>query len=256
MTAPVRIDIADRIATITIDRPDALNAINNDVMRALAEAVGRAEDGAGAIIVTGAGKAFVAGADIGQMVDLTAPEAEAFSRAGQQVFQQLADFHGPVIAAVNGYALGGGLELALACDIIVAAEGAKMGLPEVTLGVVPGFGGTQRLPRRVGPGHAKRLLLTGQSVHGEEALRIGLADVVVPAEALMPAARAIAIAALRNGPVAVREAKRLVDEGAAMDLWDAVSLEAATFGAIFDTADRKEGMQAFLEKRKAGFRGE
>ena len=249
----VRVDQTEGVATITIDRPEALNALNSDVLDAVHQAVVGLTGDVGAIVVTGAGKAFVAGADIAEMVDLSPEEAAAFSRRGQAAFQALQDFPGPTIAAVNGFALGGGLELALACDILIAGERAKLGLPETTLGVIPGFGGTQRLPRRVGPGIAKKLMFTGQMVDADEALRIGLADAV--AEDALEAAQAIARAALKNGPLAVARCKQLIDQGADMPQSQAISAEADAFGDLFATKDRREGMQAFLAKRKPEFQG-
>ena len=257
MSDVLQVDMAGGIATLTVHRPDALNALNSEVLEAFLAAVQGLPDDVRAIIITGAGdKAFVAGADIAEMKDYSPKQAEAFSRRGGEAFHALRGFPGPVIAAVNGFALGGGLELALACDIIVAADSAKLGLPETTLAVIPGFGGTQTLPRRVGPGHAKRLLMTGAMVDADEARRIGLVDVVVPASDLMQTAITMAGKALRNGPLAVEEAKRLVDEGAHMDLMEAIVLESKAFGNLFGTADQKEGMEAFLEKRRPSFKGE
>ncbi|MEK6985336.1 MAG: enoyl-CoA hydratase-related protein [Candidatus Thermoplasmatota archaeon] len=247
--------IDNGIATLTINRPEALNALNADVLDVLHETVTGLHGKAKAIIVTGAGKAFVAGADISAMKDLGADEAREFSLAGQDALQVFADFPGPVIAAINGYALGGGLELAMACDILVASEKAVVGQPEVKLGVVPGFGGSQRLPRRTGPGVAKWLLMTGDSVKADEALRLGIVDKVVPHDTLLAEARKIAEAALVNGPLAVASVKRLVDEGLDLDLASALELEAEAFGAGFRTADQKEGMAAFLAKRKPAFAG-
>lgn len=246
---------ASGIATLTINRPEALNALNGEVLDALATAAKDLQGKAKAIIVTGAGKAFVAGADIGQMQALGQKEAQAFARRGQAVCQGIADFPGPVIAAVNGYALGGGLELAMACDILVASEKAVVGQPEVKLGVVPGFGGSQRLPRRTGPGIAKWLLMTGDSVKADEALRLGIVDKVVPHDALLAECRRIAEACLANGPLAIASAKKLVDRGLDVALPQALELEAKAFGESFVTTDQKEGMKAFLEKRKAGFTG-
>jgi enoyl-CoA hydratase len=243
------------VATLTINRPEALNALNAEVLEALTAAARDLKGKAKAIVVTGAGKAFVAGADISQMQGLGKAEAEAFARRGHQVGQALADFPGPVIAAINGYALGGGLELAMACDILVASEKAVVGQPEVKLGVVPGFGGSQRLPRRTGPGIAKWLLMTGDSVKADEALRLGIVDKVVPPDALLAECRKIAEACLANGPLAIASAKRLVDRGLDVSLQAALDLEVKAFGESFATADQKEGMNAFLEKRKAAFTG-
>lgn len=252
MEAPVVCTTANGIATITINRPHALNALNSAVLDGVRDAVTAVN--ADAIILTGAGeKAFVAGADIAEMVDLDGSAAEAFSRRGQDAFQTLADFPGPTVAAINGFALGGGLEVAMACDILIAGTNAKLGLPETTLGVVPGFGGTQRLPRRVGPGQAKKLMFTGAIIDANEALRIGLVDAVDdnPVEA----AQKLLGKALRNGPIAVQTCKHLIDDGLEMDLDDAISMEAAAFGAVFETADKTEGMRAFLQKRKPSFEG-
>lgn len=249
------IHIDGRIATVTINRPEALNALNSETLDAIGAAAVNLAGKADAILLTGAGKAFVAGADIAEMKDYGPEEAEAFSRRGQVAFQALADFPGPVVVAINGFALGGGLEAALAGDILVASNRAKLGLPETTLAVVPGFGGTQRLPRRVGSGIAKKLLFTGGIIGAEEALRIGLVDEVCEPEALMDTCTGILEAALKNGPIAVRETKRLVNEGLNMALDDAISMEADAFGAIFGTEDQTEGMTAFLEKRKADFAG-
>lgn len=250
------VDLEDGIATLTVNRPKALNALNSEVLREIHAAAESLVGKARGILLTGAGgKAFVAGADIAEMKDYGPDEAGAFSRRGQAAFQALADFPGPVICAIPGFALGGGLELALSCDVLVAAESAKLGLPEATLGVVPGFGGTQRLPRRVGPGKAKQLLFTGEMVDAAEALRIGLVDLVVPADQLLETTRKLLEKASRNGPLAVAECKRLVDDGMDLPLMDAISMEASAFGDIFGTADQAEGMDAFLAKRRPMFRG-
>lgn len=245
------------IAQITINRPDALNALNAEVLGAIHETVDALEGKAKAIIVTGAGnKAFVAGADIAEMADFDAEAAAAFSRRGQAAFQALSDFPGPVVAAINGYALGGGLELALACDILIASEKAVLGLPEATLAVVPGFGGSQRLPRRVGPGLAKLLLMTGDQVKSDEARKLRLVDRVVPPDELLSEARSLVQKMLRNGPLAIQAAKRLVDEGIDKTLASGLEMEADAFGQMFGTADQGEGMHAFLEKRKPQFTGQ
>lgn len=246
---------ASGIATLTINRPEALNALNAEVLDAVVSAVRSLHGKARAVIVTGAGKAFVAGADIAQMQDLGPAEAEAFARRGHEAGKALEQFPGPVIAAINGYALGGGLELAMACDVLVASEKAVVGQPEVKLGVVPGFGGSQRLPRRTGPGVAKWLLMSGESVKADEALRLGIVDKVVPPEGLMAECRRIAELCLANGPLAVASVKTLVDLGLDLPLPEALDLEVKAFGAAFATQDQKEGMKAFLEKRKAAFTG-
>jgi enoyl-CoA hydratase len=243
------------IATLTVNRPGALNALNAEVLQAIAQAVGELAGKSKAIILTGAGKAFVAGADIAAMQNLDGDEAAAFARKGHKVAEAMADFQGPVIAAINGFALGGGLELAMCCDILIASDKAVVGQPEVKLGVVPGFGGSQRLPRRVGPGIAKWLLMTGESVKADEALRLGIVDRVVAHDQLVAECRKIAEACLANGPVAVSMVKHLVDDGLDMPLDEALELEADTFGDAFRTKDQKEGMKAFLEKRKPAFVG-
>lgn len=252
---PVKTAIDNGIATVTIDRPEALNALNQAVIEALVKTMQELRGKVKGVIVTGAGKAFVAGADIAAMKDLGGPEALAFAKFGQGFGAALAEFPGPVIAAVNGYALGGGLELAMACDIIVASEKAVVGQPEAKLGVVPGFGGSQRLPRRVGPGIAKWLLMSGESVKADEALRLGIVDKVVPHDTLLAECRSMLEKMTPNGPLAVAACKRLVDEGLETDLDSALGLEAQAFGASFTTHDQKEGMAAFLEKRKANFTG-
>ena len=243
------------IAVLTVNRPEALNALNGEVLDALKREVEALRGKAKAIIVTGAGKAFVAGADIAAMKALGREEAAAFARRGHAVGDAMAEFPGPIFAAINGYALGGGLELAMACDILVASDKAVVGQPEAKLGVVPGFGGSQRLPRRTGPGVAKWLLMSGESVKADEALRLGIVDRVVPHDTLLAECRAMAEKILANGPLATAWCKKLVDEGLETDLWEALEYEAETFGAAFATKDQKEGMAAFLEKRKANFTG-
>ncbi len=257
MSEPVVVtDIQDGIATITINRPEALNALNSAVLDGIRAAVEGVVGKAGAILLTGAGqKAFVAGADIAEMVDYGPEEAEAFSRRGQQAFQTLAHFPGPTVAAINGFALGGGLELAMACDVLIASETAKLGLPEATLGVVPGFGGTQRLPRRIGTGKAKQLMFTGQMVDAAEAHRIGLVDEVTSPDALEATCSKMLTKALRNGPLAIQHIKRLVDDGIDMPLDEGLSMEASAFGEVFGTEDQDTGMRAFLNKEKAQFKG-
>ncbi len=243
------------IATLTVNRPEALNALNAEVLSSIEAAAKDLVGKAKALIVTGAGKAFVAGADIAAMQGLGSEEAAAFARKGHAVGHALADFPGPVIAAINGYALGGGLELAMACDILIASDKAVVGQPEVKLGVVPGFGGSQRLARRTGPGIAKFLLMSGDSVKADQALAMGIVDRVVPHDTLMAEARKLAETILANGPLAVKFAKALVDDGLDLPLDEALELEADTFGDCFATADQKEGMAAFLAKRKAAFKG-
>jgi enoyl-CoA hydratase len=246
---------AQGIATLTVNRPEALNALNAEVLDALTTAAKDLVGKARAIIVTGSGKAFVAGADIAAMKDLDGDAASTFARKGHRLGEALADFPGPVIAAVNGYALGGGYELALACDIILASDKAVVGQPEVKLGVVPGFGGSQRLARRTGPGIAKLLVMTGDSIKMDLAPGMGLVDRVVPHDTLLAEAHKLATTILANGPLAVTFVKALVDDGLDLPLDEALELEADTFGDCFRTADQKEGMAAFLAKRKAAFTG-
>ncbi len=262
---PVTVEVDERgIATITINRPKALNALNEQVLDALHEALVelRSREDIRGIIVTGAGKAFVAGADIVHMVEfhprkrVHATLAAEFSRKGQRVFWDLERFPAPVIAAINGFALGGGLELAMACDILVASDKAVLGLPEARLGVIPGFGGSQRLPRRVGQGRAKLLLITGDQIKADQAERWGLVDEVVPHDELMDHVRGILSRVADNGPLAVQTVKRIVNKGAHLPLRDAIDREADAFGHIFETHDQREGMQAFLDKRDPKFKGE
>lgn len=249
-------DIDDKgIATLTINRPEALNALNAEVLDAVGATVKSLHGKAKGILVTGAGKAFVAGADIAAMATLTGEEAAMFSRKGQAAFGEFGEFPGPVVAAINGYAFGGGLELAMACDILVASDKASVGQPEVSLGVVPGFGGSQRLPRRVGPGVAKWLLMTGERIKADEALRLGIVDKVVPHDTLMTECRKILEQILAHGPLAVASVKKLVDEGLEAELWESLEYEAEVFGSSFRTADQREGMRAFLEKRRPAFTG-
>jgi enoyl-CoA hydratase len=251
------IETADRIATVTINRPDKLNALNGAVLSELAQAMSAlaSDDAVGAIIITGAGRSFVAGADIGEIASAPAAALEAFSRRGQEIFRAIERSRKPVIAAVNGFALGGGCELALACHVRVASTKAKFGLPEVKLGLIPGYGGTQRLPRLVGRGPALRLILSGETIDGAEAYRLGLADVLAEPEALMASARAFASGVLTNGPVAVARALEAVDAGLDRALDDGLVFEARLFGSLGDTRDMREGTQAFIEKRAAEFRG-
>jgi len=252
------IDIADEIAVVTINRPAALNALTVEVLEELAAAFAALQNNetVACVILTGSGpKAFVAGADIAAMQPLDAVSAVHFARLGHSVLNVIEKFPKPVIAAVNGFALGGGCELAMACDIRIAAENARFGQPEVNLGVIPGFGGTLRLTRLVGKGRAKELIFTGDMVDAQEAYRIGLANKVVAAEDLLAAARSMAVKIAAKGPVAVRFAKESVDNGLEMDLDRAGRFESDLFGLCFATADQKEGMQAFLEKRPAKFTG-
>ncbi len=249
--------IGDRIATITLNRPDKLNALNHVTISELGTAIAeaRADPLVGGIILTGAGRAFAAGADISEIKGLSAIEAQATSEFGQRVFRSIETSSKPVIAAVNGFALGGGCELAMACHIRIAAESAKFGQPEVKLGLAPGYGGTQRLPRLVGEGRALHLLLTGDTIDAAEALRIGLATRVVPAEELQTAARALMTQILANGPLALALTIDAVHRGFGMSLETGLTLESSYFGVLAASADAVEGTGAFLEKRQAHFVG-
>lgn len=248
----------DGVAVLTFNRPKALNALNSALLNELSEALDQVakDDSIKVLILTGAGeKAFVAGADISEMKDKTPLQAREFSRLGNEIFLKLENLPQPTIAAVNGFALGGGCELAMACDLRVASTTAKFGQPEVNLGIVAGFGGTQRLPRLVGAGIAKELLMTGEMIHAERAHQIGLVNHVVEFGDLLAKAQEIADRIKSKGQLAVRYSKQLVNEGMNMDLERALSLESESFGTLFGTEDRLEGMTAFLEKRQANFQG-
>lgn len=243
----------DHVAIATVNRPKALNALNSEVLNDLNTLLDEiaADPEIRVLVLTGSGeKAFVAGADIGEMSTLTKAEGEAFGKKGNDVFRKLETLPIPAIAAVNGYALGGGCELAMACDIRLCSDMAVFGQPETGLGITPGFGGTQRLARLVGPGMAKQLIYSARNIKADEALRIGLCNAVYPAEELMPAAEKLAETIAKNAPIAVRACKKAINEGLEMPMDEAVALEEKLFGSCFETADQKEGMQAFLEKRR------
>jgi len=257
----IKIAVDGAIATLTINREAALNALSSQVMSELTHAAGELEISSDVrcVIITGAGeKAFVAGADIAEMVELTPLQAQAFAEMGGALGNAIENSEKAWIAAVNGFALGGGCELALACDFIHASETAKFGQPEVKLGVIPGFGGTQRLPRRVGVAKAKELCMTGDVIGAAEALRIGLADAVWPQAELMTKVRDLATRIAANGPLAVAECKRLIHLGQSTTLEHALALEQRSFGLLFSTEDQREGMSAFLAKpkRAAQFKGQ
>jgi enoyl-CoA hydratase len=244
------------VCTITLNRPKSLNALNSATLRELTQAVREAADSSRALILTGAGeKAFVAGADIAEMAPMTPWSAREFSELGHVLTALLEDIPIATIAAVNGYALGGGLELAVACDMIYASENARLGLPEVTLGITPGFGGTQRLVRLVGKLRAKEIIFTGEMVDARQAEHIGLVNAVFPRQELLPHCRKVADKIATRGPLAIARAKRLVERGYDMPLRAANRQEAESFALLFDTQDRAEGMRAFLEKRPAKFVG-
>jgi enoyl-CoA hydratase len=250
-------EVKDGIGVIRLDRPDALNALNSDLLNELAAVLTELLSvDIHALVITGSGdRAFAAGADIAEMSDFSTLEAEAFSAGGQGVFELLETFPVPTIAAVKGFALGGGCELAMSCDLVLAAPTAVFGQPEVKLGVIPGFGGTQRLVRRVGRQRALELMLTGRNVDAAEAVRIGLALEVVEEGDVVDAAMRLADRIARNGPVALRCVKQVVDETEGRDPQAGMAAERAHFALCFSTEDQSEGMAAFLEKRRAAFTG-
>jgi enoyl-CoA hydratase len=254
----VLVETSDRIRTLTINRPEKLNALNSEVMAALDRALdeARADESVGVVVITGAGeKAFIAGADIGELAKLSPLEGREHALKGQAVLAKLETLGKPVIAAVNGYALGGGCELALACTIRIASENARFGQPEVKLGILPGYGGSQRLARLVGKGRAMQLCLTAEQIDAAEAYRIGLVNKVVPAGQTLTAAHEMGKAILANGPVACRYVIEAIHRGLEMPLSEGLGLEATLFGLCAATSDTKEGMTAFLEKRPARFTG-
>ncbi|MCA9621432.1 MAG: enoyl-CoA hydratase/isomerase family protein [Myxococcales bacterium] len=257
MTDFVAHEVSDHVATVTIQRPDKLNALNPQVIAQLDRCFAAlAEDPAvRCAIFTGEGRAFIAGADIGTMQPMTAAEARRFSATGHAFAASLEALPFPVIAAVNGFCLGGGLELAMACDFIYASEKAKLGQPEVSLGVIPGFGGTQRLTRRVGAAMARELCYTGAMIDAGEALRIGLVNRVTAPEALLGEARATAETIAKQAPLAVGAAKRVILRGEGMALTEANELETQAFGGLFGSEDQRQGMTAFLAKEKTTFQG-
>jgi enoyl-CoA hydratase len=250
-------DIADRIATITVNRPDRLNALNDATMADLGAAIDAAiaDDAVGVILLTGAGRAFVAGADISELASQSPLDAQRRARTGQQVFRRYETSPKPTIAVVNGFALGGGCELAMSCHMRIASDKAKFGQPEAKLGIVPGFGGTQRLPRLIGRGAALRLLLTGDMIDAAEAHRLGLADEVVPGDQLMERARAVATTMLGNAPLALAGCIEAVNRGLDSTLEEGCLAESDLFGVLSATDDMREGMKAFLDKRQASFVG-
>ena len=248
----VELEKKDQFAVLTINRPEALNALNDEVISQLdrvLDSIDPAE--VRCLIVTGAGqKAFVAGADIAQMSGLTKAEGEAFGKHGNDVFRKLETLPIPTIAAVNGFALGGGCELAMSCDIRLCAETAVFGQPEVGLGITPGFGGTQRMARLIGPGKAKELIYTARNIKAPEALSVGLVQAVYPAEELMEQAEKMATRIAGNAPIAVRACKKAINDGLQVDMDAAVAVEEKLFGSCFETQDQKNAMTAFVEKRK------
>ncbi|UYP46680.1 3-hydroxypropionyl-coenzyme A dehydratase [Candidatus Lokiarchaeum ossiferum] len=247
----------DFIGFLSINRPKAMNALNMAVLDELSMLIEKiqAENRIRALIITGEGKAFVAGADVSEIKELPKEEGRRIANKGSTIFRRIELLNLPVIAAVNGFALGGGLELALSCDIRIASLKAQFGLPEVGLGIIPGYGGTQRLPRLIGEGLAKEMIFTGAMVNAEKALQIGLVNNLVSAEKLMETAIALAQKILRQGPIAVRCAKRAIDQGMNTTLDNGLKIENDQFTRCYATNDQREGMSAFLEKRKANFTG-
>ena len=251
------LEVADRVATLTVNRPDKLNALNDATVAELGHAIDqiRVDDSIGGVLITGAGRAFVAGADISELSSQTPVLAKARARAGQDVFRRIETCPKPVIAVVNGFALGGGCELAMACHIRIASDAAKFGQPESKLGLLPGYGGSQRLPRLIGKGRAIQLLITGEMIDAAEAYRIGRVNKVVPAADLMNAAKEMMKTILANGPLAVALCIEAIDRGLEMSLEEGLILEANHFGLLAATDDMGEGTRAFMEKRSPAFKG-
>jgi enoyl-CoA hydratase/carnithine racemase len=254
----VKLEVKGHVATITMNRPQAMNALNEKVLRELKEIVAQVRDDANvrAVIVTGEGPAFVAGADIRTMLSGSKAEVRAFTELGQGVMNDIERLEKPVIAAINGFALGGGLELALACDIRLAATEARMGFPEVGLGIFPGFGGTQRATHLIGKGHACELIFGGGQIDAGEAARIGLVNHAVPLQQLLPQAQRLAVRIARQGPIAVGKAKTAINRALEMSLADGLAAELEGVLETFGTQDQKEGMTAFVERRKPEFKGQ
>ena len=253
----LKIEQQEAVTVLKISAPKSLNALNSTLLRELGDFVDNLDAATRVLIITGDGeKSFVAGADISEMAHLNEVQGHNFGRLGAQVFRAIETLPLPVIAAVNGFALGGGCELAMACDIRIASSKAKFGQPEVGLGIIPGFSGTCRLPKLVGQGYAKEMIYTGKVIRADEALRIGLVNAVYEPEELMPKALEMAAMMLKNAPVAIRLAKQSINEGYDLDADAAIAHENTLFGKCFATKDQKEGMDAFLNKRDATFIGE
>lgn len=248
----INYEVEGAVAVLTINRPKALNALNSAVLDEINEALDAVDtDAVRALIITGAGeKSFVAGADIAEMSTLTKAEGEAFGKKGNDVFRKIETLPIPVIAAINGFALGGGCEISMACDIRICSENAVFGQPEVGLGITPGFGGTQRLARTIGVGMAKQLIYTGRNIKAAEALRIGLVNAVYPLEELMGAAKKLASIIASNAPIAVRNCKKAINDGLQVDIDEALVIEEKLFGDCFETEDQKYGMAFFLDRNK------
>lgn len=251
----IKIEKKETIELLKINKPEVLNALDAEMLLELEEAIGQAaaDETVKALIITGEGRAFAAGADIAAQSILDVQGGRIWGQRGSAIFREIELLEIPTIAAVNGFALGGGCELALSCDLILASEKAKFGQPEVGLGITPGFSGTQRLPRRVGIGKAKELIFTGEVIGAAEAERIGLANKVIPHSELLDEAVKLAEKIVNNGPIAVKYSKAAIDRGLDVDLDTGIRMENELFAMCFATKDQKEGMQAFLEKRKAVF---
>jgi enoyl-CoA hydratase len=254
----VRCQVEEGIAVVTIDNQPALNALNGPTLTQLDQifdALAQNQEVKGVIITGGGEKSFVAGADISEYIQIKGESAVGFMTRGQRIFDKIEAFDRPVIAAVNGFALGGGNELAMCCDIRIAAENAIFGQPEVNLGMIPGYGGTQRLPRLIGPGKAKEIIFADERINAQEAFRIGLVQRVVPRGQAVEEAKKLLKKIMGKGPVAVKMAKRAINEGLKMSLREGLDLEARGNGVCFGTEDKDEGAKAFLEKRPAKFKG-
>ncbi len=253
----LKVEHNDGITVLKISAPKSLNALNSTILKELDAFIGALDATTRVLVITGDGeKSFVAGADISEMAHLNEQEGFEFGRLGAQVFRKIEVLPIPVIAAINGFALGGGCELAMSCDIRIASSKAKFGQPEVGLGIIPGFSGTYRLPKLVGQGYAKEMIYTGKIIRADEALRIGLVNAVYEPEELMGKAMEMAAMMLKNAPVAISLAKQSINEGYDLDADGAIGLENKLFGKCFATKDQKEGMDAFLNKRPAAFKGE
>lgn len=248
----VKYEQDEMIGIITINRSEALNALNSSVLDEIGDCFDNIDINAvRAVVLTGEGiESFVAGADIGEMSKLSKTEGEAFGKKGNDIFRKIETFPIPVIAAINGYALGGGCELAMSCDIRICSDNAVFGQPETGLGITPGFGGTQRLARLVGPGMAKQLIYTAKNIKADEALRIGLVNAIYTQEELLETAKKMAKGIAKNAPIAVRACKKAINDGLDVKMDDAIVIEEKLFGSCFETHDQIEGMSSFLEKRK------
>ena len=252
----LKVERNEGITLMKISAPKSLNALNSTILKEIDDFIGSLDATTRVLIITGDGeKSFVAGADISEMAHLDEPQGFEYDRLGAQVFRRMETLPIPVITAVNGFALGGGCELAMSCDIRIASNKAKFGQPEVGLGIIPGFSGTYRLPKLIGQGYAKEMIYTGKVIRADEALRIGLVNAVYEPEELMDKAMEMAQMMLKNAPVAISLAKQSINEGYDLDADGAIGLENKLFGKCFATSDQKEGMDAFLNKRKAAFTG-